>query len=96
MTIHNLNIPCVAILPPEADTPLIVDPDAVLSLSVALEGLKAVTRRLRQILQSPGTVEIEQLAPCLTFDRRKTSNEDIIEKSLGILGLECLDHRAII
>jgi hypothetical protein len=74
---------------------LIVYPDAMLTVPVALQGLKAVTRRLRQVLQGPGAVEIEQLTPCLTFDRRKPRDKEIIEKSFSILIAECFDHRIL-
>jgi hypothetical protein len=39
MIIHNLHIPCIAIIPPETDAPLIVYPDAQLSSPVTLKDL---------------------------------------------------------
>jgi hypothetical protein len=36
VVIHDLNVKGVAILPPEADPPLLVDPNAVLSLTITL------------------------------------------------------------
>jgi len=37
MVVHDFNVQGVAIHPDEADSPLIVDPDAVLSYSVSLQ-----------------------------------------------------------
>lgn len=36
---HDLNRPGTSILPSEADTPLVIDPDAILSQSIPYQGL---------------------------------------------------------
>ena len=43
--IDDLDVEGVAVLPAEADAPLIVDPDTVLTLSVARELLQSISRR---------------------------------------------------
>jgi len=48
----------VSIFPTKADSPLIVDSDAILSPAVAFQSLKAVARRNSQIVQMPSTVKI--------------------------------------
>ena len=45
MVVRDLDVPCFAIAPSETDTPLIVDPNAVLPASVAPQRLKTIARR---------------------------------------------------
>lgn len=64
MVIDDLDIEHVAILPSEADAPLLVDADAVLASAVALECLELIRRRDHQIAQIRGAVEVFQLLAC--------------------------------
>ncbi len=61
MIIHDLDIVCVPFAPNEADTPLVVDPDAVLPLSVAVQGFQAISRRRYQVSQFRGAVQLPKL-----------------------------------
>lgn len=45
MVVGDLDTPCFAIAPDEADPPLIVDADTVLASSVAVKCLKAIAWR---------------------------------------------------
>jgi hypothetical protein len=45
MVIDDFDIVCVAVFPPEADAPLVVDSYAVLSFAVSAESFEAITRR---------------------------------------------------
>jgi hypothetical protein len=45
MIVDHLNVMSATVTPDEADSPLVVDPYAVLSLSVARESFQAVSRR---------------------------------------------------
>jgi hypothetical protein len=47
MIIHDPNLMRLAIDPPEDHSPLIVDPDRVKILEIAIEPLQAVRRRYR-------------------------------------------------
>jgi hypothetical protein len=47
--------------PLEADPPLVIDPNAVLSLSVALQGFKSVTRQSTKILKLNSRFQAIQL-----------------------------------
>jgi hypothetical protein len=67
----------MAISPPEADSPLFVDPDAVLALPVTLESLELVRGRNRQILQISRSIQLLQLHQCPLLN--------ISWKTLGIL-----------
>ncbi len=45
MIVNNLDIPNVTIRPPEANAPLSVDADRVLSFAITFQRLKTITRR---------------------------------------------------
>jgi hypothetical protein len=47
--VHDLHVKRVAVLPTEADAPLVVDADAPLALAVALEGLEPIAWGARRI-----------------------------------------------
>ena len=57
MVVDNLNIKGIPVFPSKADTPLIVDPDAVLSRSITSQGLQTVAgwhadiRQIHRIFQ---------------------------------------------
>lgn len=51
MIIDKLGVPRLARPPHEANPPSIIDANAVLSNSIAFEGLKTIARRHTQILQ---------------------------------------------
>jgi len=42
VVIHYFNVPCFAFAPPEADPPLIVNADTMLTASITVQGFKAV------------------------------------------------------
>lgn len=62
MVIDNLDFMNIAIAPNETNTPLVVDPDAVLARSVPSQRLQPVTGRLAYILQPLGNVQCPQFA----------------------------------
>lgn len=52
----------LAVAPEEADSPLVVDADAVLAGAVALQGFEGVAGRNAKIVKALGGMEKEQLA----------------------------------
>src|SRR5690349_11572126 len=58
----DLNALCIPVAPPEAQSPLIVDPDAVLSGPVALQCLQPIGWRHTKVIQRCGAVEHAQLS----------------------------------
>jgi hypothetical protein len=67
--VHDFDFVRLAVLPGEADPPLIVDPNAVLAAPVSLQHLKTVARRDPEILEARGGMEVEQLAARHAPDR---------------------------
>ena len=51
VVVNDLHLLWSGVGPHEADPPLVVDPDAVLTSSIALQGFEPVTRRDAKILE---------------------------------------------
>jgi len=67
MVIRNFNLEGIAITPYEADSVLVVDPDAVLSCAVALERFQAIAGENRQIREQKSGMNLCELSfndPC--------------------------------
>jgi hypothetical protein len=45
VVVHNLNVESIPVTPQETDTPLVVDADAVLAFSVALQRFQMIAWR---------------------------------------------------
>jgi len=69
----------LAALPYEANSPLVIDPNAVLTSSISLERLQAVARRNAEILQLSGGVKVEQFTPSHAFDGLKSRHGLVLE-----------------
>jgi hypothetical protein len=79
MVVGNLDVEGVSILPAEADAVLVVDSDAVLPFSVALQGFELVAGNRGQIAQRGCAVQMEQLADRDLLDCVKLSRELLLE-----------------
>ena len=62
MVIDDFDLVRVSVAPDEAQSPLVIDPDAVLPGPVTLQGFQTVTRWLPQILKDMGSREHVELA----------------------------------
>jgi hypothetical protein len=82
--IHYLDIIHFAITPDEADSPLIVNPNAMLTGSVSSERLEAVARRHAQLLQLPGGVKVKQLTPGHALDGPQPRHGLVLEQRLRV------------
>jgi len=79
MIIGDFHLECIAVPPDEADSILIVDPDAVLSCAVAFEGFQAITGEKSKIREQMRGVNLNEFS----LNNRSKSIE-----SLGILALK--------
>jgi len=86
----------IAGCPSEADSPLIVDTNAVWPLPVALQRFKLIARWLPEVLKGSGAMQIKQLPPRLPFKGLKADNATIIKQSGGVATAERFDHMQII
>ena len=64
MIINNFDIFCTYIRPTKADPPLIIDTNAVLTRTIALERFKMIARRHPQIIKSTSDFKLPELASC--------------------------------
>jgi hypothetical protein len=92
VVVDDLDFVCVSIRPSEADPPLVVDPDAVLSSAIAFEGLEPISWRRHQVAERLSAVQIEQFAARRALNRSKAGNRSIVEQGLGIARPEGLYH----
>jgi len=60
MIVYDFNSVCVSLVPIEADMPLVIDPNAVLSHTVSSQSLKATSWRDKKIIQLLRRIQQEQ------------------------------------
>jgi len=92
--IYDFNVIRIAPGPPEADAPLIVDPDAMLAGTVALQFLQPVAGRHPQILQRLSGIDSHQPPQHGALERRGKAPDALpVEEMLRISIGEAPDHR---
>jgi hypothetical protein len=74
-----------AFAPEEADSPLIVDPDIMLTLPVAAQSLKPVSWNCRQVLQFLRVVQHPQLPPCYRSHVAESAAQLAVKELLALL-----------
>jgi hypothetical protein len=62
MIIYNIHVEGMSAFPQETYPPLVIDPDAVLPLSIPFEPLQPICRRNTQILESHGPMQHPKLS----------------------------------
>jgi hypothetical protein len=96
MVIGNLNLEGIAITPYEADSVLVVDPDAALSCPVTLERFQSIAGENRQIREQKSNMDLYELS---LNDLRNPVEALCIasmKNQLGISGSERSNHRFIL
>src|ERR1039458_9918076 len=88
MVIDDLDALRRALAPDEADSPLIVDADTELTLPVAAQSLKPVSRNCGHVLQFPGVVQHPQLPTRHRSNVAESAALPAVKKLLGLLGAE--------
>jgi hypothetical protein len=71
MIITDFDIVGIAVNKPEADAPLIIDGDGMLTFSVAPESVKPIAGRYLQVFQLSGEIQILKLSRCSSGDFRR-------------------------
>lgn len=67
MVVHYLDLLSPTVIPNETDPILVADPDAVLAVPIAGQGLEVIARKRTQISESLSRMELRELAlrdPC--------------------------------
>src|SRR6185312_732907 len=96
MVVNDLYIAGVAVLPAKAHAKLVVDADAVLAGTVALEQLQPIARRDAQEVQRCRRVQLGELAPCHGFDVHEPSHAVAVEQGFRVLVRESFYHEMIV
>lgn len=84
MVINDLHILSAMPRPTEADSPLIIDPNAVLPLTVAPQSLQAIARRNAQVIEASGDLELPQLATSDGRDALKAPDTLSTREGFGV------------
>ena len=84
MVIHDFNVEGMPVPPFEAQTPLVVDTDAVLPCAVPVQRLQSVSWRDRQVSKPLGSVYQQQFAPSRSLDSAKSGYRFIEEQAFRI------------
>jgi len=92
VVIGYLNIMGVAFAPNKTDTPLVVDPNAVLSGAVSPQLFQPVSRQRRQNPEIVRAIENVQLAQRRSLDGPKPATGMAKEEPLGFRRAKGLDH----
>jgi hypothetical protein len=93
MVIHDLHVVGVALAPYEADAPLVVDSDAVLTLPVAFQRLQLVSGEGRKRPEVRLRVQHVQLAKSRALDGLESPHSLPAKQPLGVGATEGPDHR---
>jgi len=63
MVVRYLNLVCISIMPSEANSPLVVNPNAMLAGAMTGKFFQAVTRWNAKVIQPLGCVQDDQFIP---------------------------------
>ena len=62
MVVRDLDVHSVPVQPSEADTPLIVDPNAHLACPIPFQGFEPIAGRIAQVVNRPRSIQLAQFA----------------------------------
>lgn len=97
VVIDDLDVVRVTVTPPEADSPLGIDPKAVLAPPIAAQRLELVGRRNRQVLQISRGIDLLQLHQRASLNFARQSPGVLAAPNLlGFLATEGFDHWRIV
>jgi hypothetical protein len=88
VAVYNFNVLRIAVTPGEADTPLVVNSNAVRAGTVAFQQFQLVSRRHSKILQSHCPMQVEEFPPRGPFDGLKSPNHAILKERRGVCAPE--------
>jgi hypothetical protein len=92
MIVHDFYVVGFVPHPPEANPPLIVDANAVLTLASTNQRFQPVAGRRSQVIESRCASEHGQLTPGDPLNRSKSRNIFVVRQSLCISRAKAPDH----
>src|SRR5262245_89272 len=97
VVVDDLDVEGVVVLPDEADAPLIVDANAVLTCSVPFQVLQMVTGRYAKVLDRPRIVDEQKLDACPPLEIKSETTYGLpVEDAFGVAISEASYHTAIL
>jgi len=96
VVVDDLDSISAAITPDEADAVLIIDPDAVLTAAISVEGFEAVPGWDAQIVESCGHLKLKELASGHPLKGDEPPNTDTAGQGLGVRAAERSDREPMI
>jgi hypothetical protein len=95
MIVDDFDVECVVINPPEADTPLVVDANRMLSSAVGEKRFEPVAGRIAEIVEDCGAVDLAKFAPGAREDvggnaSRRVAVRDVFSGPIGIAAYHLL------
>jgi hypothetical protein len=94
--IDDFHVAGISTLPAEADPPLVVDPNAVLALSVTAELFKVIRWWNTKVIKRLRSVQDEKFTQRHPLKTPKLPGMPPLEDFLGLLAAESLNHELII
>ena len=92
MIVNDFYVVRAIFAPFEADSPLPVDPNAILSLAVSAQGLQAIAWKAGQILQASCAIQSLEAAFRLGDNPLKTADPPAGEKRFGVFIAKASNH----
>jgi hypothetical protein len=92
MIVHDLYVVRIAIAPSKANSPLIINTNAVLPLSVPAQGLEMIAGRGTQIANFHGNIQLPQFALCDPLEGAKPSHALSLVELLSLRRAKRFDH----
>jgi len=96
MVVHDLHIGRIRAGPPEADTPLVIHPNAVLTLAVASKRFQPVSGRRPEIGQCSRRVNLIELPLCHRGNTLQFAAEFAPEHLFGLPVTKRPDHASML
>jgi hypothetical protein len=94
--VHNLDINRIAGFPPKTDSPLIIDPNAVLPCPISLQRFKSISWRGNQVSQFRGCIQLPEFALRYPLERPEAQYSFPPVKTSRVRTAEGFDHTAIV
>jgi len=85
MVVYNLNVVNVTLAPCEADAPLVVDPDAVLSRAAPLKRFEPISANGGQVGETGRGIEPPKPLSRRTLDATKLAAAEAVVQCLGFI-----------
>jgi hypothetical protein len=92
VVIHNFNLIGVSLAPRKTYSPLVIDTDTVLALSVAFQSLQSVPRQCCESPEIRRSIEHVQFPESLALNGLETSDGFPAEQALSVSAPERPDH----